>query len=94
MAANLLKAGHQVTVCDPAPAAVKTLADAGAKTATYASEAARGADFVLMMVRDNEISRSVWLDPKNGALMGMQPGSVAIECSTITPAWARELGKP
>jgi 3-hydroxyisobutyrate dehydrogenase len=92
MAANLLKAGHEVTVCDLAPEAVKKLADSGAKTAASAREAAEGNDFVLTMVRDDEISRKVWLDATNGALVGMNPGAIAIECSTITPAWARELG--
>jgi len=92
MAANLLKAGHEVTVSDLAPDAVKRLADSGAKTAASAREAAEGKDFVFTMVRDDEISRKVWLDATTGALAGMKPGAVAIECSTITPAWARELG--
>ena len=92
MAANLLKAGHEVTVCDLAPDAVKKLADFGAKTAPSARQAAEGNDFVLTMVRDDEISRKVWLDATTGALAGMKPGAIAIECSTITPAWARELG--
>ena len=91
MAANLLKAGHEVTVSDLAPDAVKRLADSGAKTAASAREAAEGKDFVFTMVRDDEISRKVWLDATTGALAGMKPGAIAIECSTITPAWAREL---
>jgi 3-hydroxyisobutyrate dehydrogenase len=92
MAANLLKAGHEITVSDLAPEAVKRLADSGAKTAASARQAAEGNDFVLTMVRDDDISRKVWLDPNTGALAGMKPGAIAIECSTITPAWARELG--
>ncbi len=91
MVANLLKAGHEVTVSDLAPAAVEKMAAAGAKTAASAREAAAGSDFVLTMVRDDDISRHVWLDPTTGALAGMKPGAIAIECSTITPAWAREL---
>jgi 3-hydroxyisobutyrate dehydrogenase len=93
MAANLLKGGLEVTVSDLNPEAVKRLADAGAKTAASAREAAEGNDFVLTMVRDDEISRKVWLDVTTGALAGMKPGAIAIECSTITPAWARELGE-
>ena len=92
MAANLLKAGHGVTVCDLAPDAVKKLTDSGARTAADAREAAEGNDFVLAMVRDDEISCKVWLDATSGALAGMKRGAIAIECSTITPAWARELG--
>jgi 3-hydroxyacyl-CoA dehydrogenase len=57
MAANLLKAGHEVTVCDLVPEAVKKLASAGAKTAASPKEAAQGNDFVLTMVRDDEASR-------------------------------------
>jgi 3-hydroxyisobutyrate dehydrogenase len=92
MAANLLRAGHGITVSDPAPDAVKKLTDLGAKAAASARQAAEGSDFVVTMVRHDEISRKVWLDPTTGALAGMKPGGIAIECSTITPAWARELG--
>ena len=92
MATNLLKAGHEVTVCDLVPEAVDKLTSAGAKVAASAREAAEGKDFVLTMVRDDEISRKVWLDTTTGALVGMKPGAIAIECSTITPAWAHELG--
>src|SRR5450631_1895103 len=93
MATNLLKAGHEVTVCDLVPEAVDKLTSAGAKVAASAREAAEGKDFVLTMVRDEEISRKVWLDATTGALVGMKPGAIAIECSTITPAWAHELGR-
>lgn len=92
MAANLLKAGHEVTVCDLAPDAVERLVDSGAKAAASPREAAEGTDFVLTMVRDDEISRKIWLDSANGPLQGMARGAIAIECSTISPAWARELG--
>ena len=88
MAANLLKAGHEVTVCDLVPEAVNKLTSAGAKTAASAREPAEGNDFVLTI----DISRKVWLDATTGALAGMKPGAIAIECSTITPAWAHELG--
>ena len=62
MAANLQKAGHEVTVCDLVPEAVKKLADSGAKTAASAREAAEGNEFVLTMVRDDEVrARSGWM---------------------------------
>ena len=92
MAANLLKAGHELTVWDRVPEAAKDLASSGAKTAASPREAAAGNEFVLTMVRDDEASRRVWLDPANGALAGMEPGAIAIESSTLTPAWVRELG--
>ncbi|MFM0478788.1 NAD(P)-dependent oxidoreductase [Paraburkholderia strydomiana] len=91
MAANLLKAGHDTTVYDLSQDAVKKLQSAGAKTADSPREAADGKEFVFTMVRDDEVSRAVWLDATNGASAGMKNGAIAIECSTITPAWAREL---
>lgn len=92
MAANLLRAGHEVTVYDLFPEAARRLTSSGAKTARSPREAAKGSEFVFTMVRDDEASRQVWLDEKNGALGGMEPGATAIESSTVTPAWIRELG--
>jgi len=45
----------------------------------------------MIMVTNDAASRQVWLDAANGALLGMKPGAVAIECSTLTPTWVREL---
>lgn len=44
--------------------------------------AARGASTVISMVRDDEASSAVWAR----ALEGLQPGALAIECSTLSPA--------
>jgi 3-hydroxyisobutyrate dehydrogenase len=46
----------------------------------------------MAMVRDNEASRQIWLDPDTGAFAGMAAGAIAIESSTLTPEWTRELG--
>jgi 3-hydroxyisobutyrate dehydrogenase len=43
------------------------------------------------MVSNDEASRNVWLDATNGALKDMQSGAIAIESSTLTPAWVRVL---
>jgi 3-hydroxyisobutyrate dehydrogenase len=93
MASNLLKAGHTVTVWNRTPAAAEALAASGARKASSPKDAAEGAEFVFAMVRDDNASRSVWLDPDHGALAGMSPGAVAIESSTLTPEWVRELGE-
>ncbi|WP_431048292.1 NAD(P)-dependent oxidoreductase [Roseateles sp. L2-2] len=92
MALNLLRAGHRVTVWNRRPAAAKALVEAGARWAGTPKDAAAGAEFVIAMVRDNEASRQVWIEPETGAAVGMQAGSIAIESSTLTPAWTRELG--
>ncbi|UII31709.1 NAD(P)-dependent oxidoreductase [Fulvivirga ulvae] len=93
MAMNLIKAGHNVTVWNRTSSAAAPLVEAGAHQAQSAKDAALNADFVIAMVRDNEASREVWLDPEKGALAGMKAGSIAIESSTLTPEWIRELGQ-
>lgn len=61
-------------------------------TATDAPRAAAaGADVVLSMLTDDRACREVWLTPDTGALFGLRAGSIAIESSTTTPAWALEL---
>ncbi|MGP8432411.1 NAD(P)-dependent oxidoreductase [Paraburkholderia fungorum] len=92
MAANLIKAGHHVNVWNRSPQAVSALVGAGAKAARTPKEAANGADFVVAMLRDNEASQQVWLDADSGALQGMSAGAVAIESSTLTAEWIRDLG--
>lgn len=92
MAANLVKAGHHVTVWNRTAQAAQPLIDAGAIVAPTPKEAARNADFVIAMVRDDRASRDVWLDADTGAVNGMSADAVAIESSTLTPEWVRELG--
>ena len=91
MAANLLKAGHAVTVWNRDPAKGAKLAEAGAKVAATPREAVAGCEFAVGMVRDDAASRRVWLDPETGALAGMPKSAVALESSTVTVEWAREL---
>ncbi len=55
-------------------------------------EAVQGADAALSMLRDDEAAREVWLDPKNGALMGLKERALMIESSTLTPECVRDLG--
>jgi 3-hydroxyisobutyrate dehydrogenase len=59
MAANLLKAGHTVTVWNRSPAAAEALVASGARKASSPKEAAKGADFVFAIARDDDASRNV-----------------------------------
>lgn len=54
-------------------------------------EAVAEAELVIAMVRDDEASRAIWLDEDYGALRGLQADSIAIESSTLSIAWVREL---
>jgi len=92
MAANLLAAGHQVTVWNRTPAAAEALVSQGAVQAFTPKQAAEGADFVIAMLRDDVASRQVWLDADTGAILSMRPGAIAIESSTLSPDWVKELG--
>lgn len=91
MGQRLLDAGHDVVVYNRTPARADVLKDQGAKVAATPREAANGRDIVISMVRDDEASWKVWLDPKDGALGGLSAGALAIESSTLTPAFTHEL---
>lgn len=90
MAARLLQAGYPISVYNPHPERAAGLVDQGAILASTARGAAANADVILAMVPDDAASRDAWLGP-NGALPAAKAGAVAIDCSTLTPAWVREL---
>lgn len=92
MAARLIAAGHKVTVWNRTGRAAQPLVDLGATLAVSPRDASQGAEFVIAMLRDDEVSRFVWLDPECGALAGMSPGTVAIESSTLSSGWIQMLG--
>jgi len=79
MAANLVKAGHEVTVWNRSPKTVK-----GARTAATPAEAAKGADVVWMCVADTKAVEEV-LFGENGAEESLRPGMTVIDSSTIAP---------
>jgi 3-hydroxyisobutyrate dehydrogenase-like beta-hydroxyacid dehydrogenase len=91
MAARLLAAGHDLAVWNRSPGAAQPLVEAGARLAATPREAAAGAALVFSMVTDDAAARRVWLAPGDGAAEGLVPGAVALECSTVTPGWVREL---
>jgi 3-hydroxyisobutyrate dehydrogenase len=90
MAANWLAKGFQVSVYNRTRAKAEPLAAGGSTIAATPRAAAEGADFIVAMVSDDAASRAVWLGP-DGALAGMKPGAIAIESSTLSPEWIREL---
>jgi 3-hydroxyisobutyrate dehydrogenase len=92
MAARLLGAGFPVAVWNRNPARAEALQRQGASVAASPAEAAAGADVIISMVSDDDASRQVWLGP-GGALGAARPGMIAIECSTLSPAWVGDLAR-
>ena len=90
MAQNLLKAGFQLTVYNRTRSKAEALAGQGARVAGTPREAAGGAGLILSMVGDDAASRAVWTGA-DGALAGAGPGTIAVECSTLSLEWVREL---
>jgi 3-hydroxyisobutyrate dehydrogenase len=90
MTTRLLDAGFPVTVWNRNAARAQPLREKGAAIASSPGEAAAAADVVIAMVADDSASRAVWTG-KDGALAGLRDGVVAIECSTLSPAWVTEL---
>jgi 3-hydroxyisobutyrate dehydrogenase len=89
IAKNVVLGGHQLTVWNRTQAKAQALLDTGARWAETPRAAAQGADVVISVVADDEASRAAWRGP-DGALGGMQPEAIAIECATISLDWARE----
>jgi 3-hydroxyisobutyrate dehydrogenase len=90
MARRLLAAGFPLTVYNRSTERTRAVAADGAEVADSPHAAAERADLVFSMVSDDAASRAMW-DGDRGALAGAKPGSVLVECSTITVERAREL---
>lgn len=90
MALNLVRAGYALTVFDLSPAALKTLADAGASVAASAADAVREADIVVSMLPASKHVQQLYLG-EAGLLQAVRPGTLLIDSSTIAPAAAREV---
>lgn len=92
MALNLLRAGYPLTVWNRTAAKADALAGQGAVAAKSPAEAAGNASVVLSMLADDDACREAWLG-RGGALAAMPSGSLAIECSTVSPEWVEELAQ-
>ncbi len=90
MAANLIKAGHDLTVFDLAEEAVERLVGQGAKPAATLAAAVREAEIVLTMLPAGPHVRKVYLEA-DGVLTSATPGALLIDCSTIDVATARDV---
>ncbi len=92
MAANLVKAGHAVTVFDLSPTACDQLQEKGASVAGSAVEAAADAGYVISMLPAGKHVAETYLGD-NGLLSKLEGSATLLDCSTIDAATARRVGE-
>ena len=92
MAANLLKAGAQLTVWNRTPGRAAGLVTQGATEAASPAELARNAAVIVVCVSDTPDVEAV-LFGADGVLTGAAPGSLVIDCSTISAEATRDFGR-
>jgi 3-hydroxyisobutyrate dehydrogenase len=90
MVANLLKAGHRLTVHDISTEAVARAVALGAEAATNIRAAVSGVEAVITMLPSGSEVRSVYLGA-DGLLAAGSPGTLFIDCSTIDVKTARDV---
>ncbi len=81
MAANLLKAGHELTVCNRTREKAAPLAQQGAKVAARVAEACQGEAVLTMLANDEAVSGVVF--GEGGILASLPKGAMHISTSTI-----------
>ena len=93
MAANLVKAGCEVTVHNRTRAREEPLARLGAARAGSPAAAAAEADVVLSCVSDTPDVERVLFADGSGAVHGLRDGGLVIDCSSIAPAATRRFAE-
>ncbi|MFC4161298.1 3-hydroxyisobutyrate dehydrogenase [Chitinimonas lacunae] len=92
MAANLLRAGYALTVFDLVSSAVEAAVTLGAKAADSAAAAVIDAQVVISMLPASAHVESLYLE-ETALLERIAPGSLVIDCSTISPDSARRVAR-
>ena len=92
MALNLLAAGFALTAYDLSPAALRRVAERGARIADTAADSVREADVVISMLPASAHVRELYLGD-GGVLAAARDGALLIDCSTISPEVARDVAR-
>lgn len=89
MARNLLRAGHPVALWSHTAEKARRLAEEEkGLPCSSPKEVAENADIVFLCVGDTDMSARVTLG-EDGLIEGLKAGSVVVDCSTVSPAYAR-----
>ena len=92
MAANILKAGHQMTVWDVRPEATVELERVGAKRAANLTALAEAVRITLMSLPNDDVVESV-VAGDGGLLAGAHEGDVIFDLSTVSPGSTKRLAE-
>jgi 3-hydroxyisobutyrate dehydrogenase-like beta-hydroxyacid dehydrogenase len=91
MAANLVKAGHDVTVFNRSPAKRRALLELGAHEATRVADACRGAVVITMLADDTAVADVALGD--DGIVGNLPRGALHVSMSTISVALSNKLAQ-
>jgi 3-hydroxyisobutyrate dehydrogenase-like beta-hydroxyacid dehydrogenase len=91
MAANLIKAGHEVTVYNRTPDKTAPLVALGGRAARDLADTCRGEAVITMLADDHAVEGVVFGD--GGVLASLAPGALHISCSTISVQLSRRLAQ-
>src|SRR5262249_46555320 len=89
MAANLLRAGHEVTIYNRTPGRERALVEQGARAAAQVADACRG-DAVVTMLADDGAVESVAFGDK-GVIASLGRGAIHLSMSTVSVALSERL---
>jgi 3-hydroxyisobutyrate dehydrogenase-like beta-hydroxyacid dehydrogenase len=89
MAANLLKAGHEVTVFNRSPGKLRPLLDLGAHQADSVSAACRGELVITMLADDGAVADVAFQD--GGIVNTLPKDAIHLSMSTISVELSKEL---
>jgi putative dehydrogenase len=92
VAQSLLREGFEVHACDVRPDAVQKIVDAGGRRADSPAALGKLVDALIILVVNADQTEAV-LFGENGAAASLAPGSVIIASATVSPEYARGLGK-
>jgi 3-hydroxyisobutyrate dehydrogenase-like beta-hydroxyacid dehydrogenase len=91
MAANLVKAGHEVTVFNRSPEKARSLLELGAHQAIRIADACHGETVITMLADDTAVSQVALAS--DGIIANLPPGAIHISMSTISVAFSKELSR-
>ncbi|HEX2948535.1 MAG TPA: NAD(P)-dependent oxidoreductase, partial [Armatimonadota bacterium] len=92
MAANLLKAGFDMTVYNRHPEKARELVVKGARCATTIADTVTGADVIITMV-SNDVAVRETIFGEDGVLAHAATGQTLIDMSTVSPDLSREISE-